>query len=1032
MADNYNIKIDTQVQLEEIKALLTELRSISAEMSKINGLTFSAVSVSAAELSKTTKDLAEALKAQKDAVDNLPTSTEKASDGIRKLGESIEKNEKEIDRAKTATQGFYMELGAMCARLATQIPSVLTASIKAFGEEEVAVQKLSAAIRANGGDASAVVPIYKEFASEMQRATVFADDQILAIQGVATSMGVLPSQMQQVIQGAIGLSSALGMDLQTATRASAAAVQGKTELLTRYIPMLSECKTEEEKFAKVQELSRSGFAQAKAEADSTLGKLKQCANAWGDLSEVVGGMFAPIATDVATLLKSMCEWLSSNKTEASLLTGTLTTTAVALSFAKIGGLANVAGLMKNLAFAIMGVKGASDALNLSIKANPIGVGLTVAATALTAITSAYSYFKGKAEETYKENIKQSKEYRDALDAEMDSIKQWGLSYDANSKRVKELNKEIAKYETLLEMSKTRVFGESLEELTARTDNYKAKIEKLREVLGVLSNAQELNKLASDRQREALKKSEEILRKNAEELEVVKTKTSELEYVRKQYKDTETKIVNLDKEFKSGNIAVSERVAKASALASARKQLVELAESELALMLEINKADNETKKTSALQSQYALEKQIAEAVSSGNIEKSKELQKELASVHAHQQKLELANTYFDSLKAAVKSQDDISKLQKEANAYADSMLKKKEAEAQIEKWLNAESEASKEKQRSLDLEILRARASGNEAQAKELEGKLRIAQLTNEIFEASRKEGMSKQELVNLQESASKQAQERYNLEKSITEEAERQNLAKNAQAKIEDIIIAHKIEQLKAEGKLAEAKELEQEREIKRTLAGLGDVVSDDDKKKLGNMMRSTNDFRNKQQEKSSGMRGGSFDSETSSVISRKNSLMSGGSGGRTLSSSRQRGKPATVSDKYADLYSEYQEAKKAGTAKDGWNAFRDQQSKSTPKPNLSKVRVQAGKFLEGVESTSQAMTGQKQAQAPKKAEPPTKPKQAASTALNNKLNSMGANGKASGNEDSSIANALKDMQSTLKSIDNNVKALGSSKKGNE
>ena len=109
MADNYNIKIDTQVQLEEIKALLTELRSISAEISKINGLTFSAVSASAAELSKTSKDLAEALKAQKDAVDNLPTSTERASDGIRELGESVEKTEKEIDRAKTATQGFYME-----------------------------------------------------------------------------------------------------------------------------------------------------------------------------------------------------------------------------------------------------------------------------------------------------------------------------------------------------------------------------------------------------------------------------------------------------------------------------------------------------------------------------------------------------------------------------------------------------------------------------------------------------------------------------------------------------------------------------------------------------------------------------------------------------------------------------------------------------------------------------------------------------------------------------------------------------------
>lgn len=56
------------------------------------------------------------------------------------------------------------------------------------------------------------------------------------------------------------------------------------------------------------------------------------------------------------------------------------------------------------------------------------------------------------------------------------------------------------------------------------------------------------------------------------------------------------------------------------------------------------------------------------------------------------------------------------------------------------------------------------------------------------------------------------------------------NFEHYAQAKIEDILITNKIEQLKAEGKIAEAKELEHEREIKRTLAGL-EGVSDENKK---------------------------------------------------------------------------------------------------------------------------------------------------------------------------------------------------------
>ena len=228
--------------------------------------------------------------------------------------------------------GALFDVGARLSSLALKIPSIATTAIKSFGEQEVAVQKLTAAIRANGGNVAEIVPIYREFAAEMQRATTYGDEQILAIQGVATSMGVLPNQMRQVIEGAIGLSSALGMDLQTAARASAAAIQGKTEALSRYIPMLSECKTDEEKFAKVQELSRSGFAQAKAEADSTLGKLKACANAWSDLSETVGAVFAPVATDVATLLKSLCELLAEHETATRILTTGIASLSLALTF----------------------------------------------------------------------------------------------------------------------------------------------------------------------------------------------------------------------------------------------------------------------------------------------------------------------------------------------------------------------------------------------------------------------------------------------------------------------------------------------------------------------------------------------------------------------------------------------------------------------------------------------------------------------------------------------------------------------------
>ena len=484
MADTYNINIETKAQLDEIHKLLEELRAISAEMSVINGQTFSAVSSSAMQLSETTKALAEAAIANKEAFDKLKGSTDKASDSTSRFREETKKTKDDINGFSSALQGFYMELGAMGARFATQLPAALFKSIEAFGRQEMAVQKLTAAVRANGGNVSEVLPIMRQFASEIQRITTYGDEQVLAMQAMASSMGVSSDQMQGVIRSAIGLASALNMDVMTAVKAASAAVQGKTGALQTYIPALSKCRTEEEKLAEVQKLSASGFAQAKAEAETTSGRLKQCANAWGDLAETAGGVFAPVATDIAGLLKGMCEVLSENSGVAALLTGTLTSLSVAMAFSKIGGLPSVITLLKLTGGALLGVKGASDALNLSLKANPIGAAIGVAIAAVTALTTAYSYFKGKAEETYKKNIEQSAEYRSSIDAEIESMKQWGLSAEANKKRTAEVAGEIERLKTAREKFRANAgtrgegWGGGVKILSdedrAKIDNYTAK------------------------------------------------------------------------------------------------------------------------------------------------------------------------------------------------------------------------------------------------------------------------------------------------------------------------------------------------------------------------------------------------------------------------------------------------------------------------------------------------------------------------------------------------------------------------------
>ena len=50
------------------------------------------------------------------------------------------------------------------------------------------MQKLAAAIRSQGGNVSEVLPIMSSFASEMQRITTYGDEQVLAMQSMATEM----------------------------------------------------------------------------------------------------------------------------------------------------------------------------------------------------------------------------------------------------------------------------------------------------------------------------------------------------------------------------------------------------------------------------------------------------------------------------------------------------------------------------------------------------------------------------------------------------------------------------------------------------------------------------------------------------------------------------------------------------------------------------------------------------------------------------------------------------------------------------
>ena len=778
---------------------------------------------------------------------NIEVAVNAQLETLEKLQRSLDEINKKVGIVSDSTSnlgnvwtGAMMNIGAKISDLAMKLPKLATATIEAFGQQEMVLQKLSAAVRTNGGNVSEVLPIMQQFASDIQAITTYGDEQVHSMMAMATSMGVNAGQMDIVMRSAIGLSTALGMDVTTATKAAASAIQGKTGMLQEYIPSLVKCKTEEEKLAQVQRLSESGFAQAEAAANTLDGKLKQAANAWGDLQEVMGEAFAPTVKAVAGLIKGICALLTENAAVTKTLTIALTSCAVGFAFTKVGGLANVAKMILGVTTATKGATTAMHAFNLAIKANPIGLIASAAAAAVLGLAQLVDYYLNLESEEQKEIA--------AQEAAREARRRTAEDARAASAVLDEYAESVARE------------GESADDTAKRMSALAAEIESLSDRSKWAENGQE------EAAQKLVDKKKELVELQKKYLEQVNA-TAEAEYQYASNRETERK--------------------------------------------------------------YRVEQELNAARKTGIAHIIKFKEAELAHVEELQKSVEIQKKYYADHVHLVKSEEDRKRIMADAAEYANSVIERSREESRDAKWLNSELEKSKNEQRGLEMDILRARASGNEAEAKDLELKLKISQTASEIFESTRKEGMSRDELERLQASAAEKAREKCELEKSITDEVERQNLAKDAQAKIEDILLTNKIEQLKAEGKLTEARELEREREIKRTLAGMSGL-SEEQKKKLAETMRQTNAYRDRQQNMRKGGSGNGYGAGASYPAGAGSNGSYGGNSVRGYDGSAKytgptpprRPSPATVSSKYLGLYEEW---KAAGGSKSGesWTDYR-------------------------------------------------------------------------------------------------------------
>ena len=265
----------------------------------------------------------------------------------------------------------------------------ITAVGYAAAEQDKADRALADALKTTGQWSQQTEQHMKDFAASLQDVTIYGDEQIEMLVAQALNLGISADKMEETIQGAIGLSKALDIDLNTALRYGALAMQGEYTVLQRYVPALRDAETEAEKLAIVQGLMAQGFAQAKGEAETLSGDMKQLKNDMGDLAEAAGAVVLSTVGTSSALealrerVKGLSKWLNAlSADEAAQIRSTIKWGA---------GLLAIVAILPRLAATLAVIVGAVKALLTA--GGAIGAMIVVSVAGLAIATDALLGFK---------------------------------------------------------------------------------------------------------------------------------------------------------------------------------------------------------------------------------------------------------------------------------------------------------------------------------------------------------------------------------------------------------------------------------------------------------------------------------------------------------------------------------------------------------------------------------------------------------------------------------------------------------------
>lgn len=238
-------------------------------------------------------------------------------------------NSQGVKRGFGEAKGYISNFAKWTAGLAGGITAgaFLKSTVEAWGAAEQGANRLRAVLASTSGAVGLSQKQLEDYASELQAATTYEDDAIIAMQTRLLTFGNLAGEnfkratalildmAQATGQSADGITAMVGKALADPARYASAMGKAGVNLTKEQIAEIKKLvaagKTYEAQLIILNEMQKKFGGAAAAAADSTTGRIMQMKNAWGDVQEQVGRFFATvlsIKSEAGGITSIFSEW----------------------------------------------------------------------------------------------------------------------------------------------------------------------------------------------------------------------------------------------------------------------------------------------------------------------------------------------------------------------------------------------------------------------------------------------------------------------------------------------------------------------------------------------------------------------------------------------------------------------------------------------------------------------------------------------------------------------------------------------------